>query len=129
MKKIIVLFGRGVIGKTRTLRMVIDKLEGKPLSYSTTDIRHVAFCKGKKVIITTWGDNEHEILENIAFMKKNEPFDVAITAARTYGKTHTPIELYAKEADCEILWLRKSFEEGDEQVINESYADKIVDVV
>lgn len=128
MKKIIVLFGRGEIGKTRTLRMVVDKLEEKPLSYSIADIRTVIQSQEKKVVVTTWGDNEGEILENIAYMRKNEPFDVAITAARTYGKTHAPIEAYAKEIGCDILWFKKTFEEGDERIVNERYADKIVDM-
>lgn len=35
--KIIVLYGRGNLGKTRTLRMVIDILNGEPISYTTSD--------------------------------------------------------------------------------------------
>ena len=58
MKKIIVLYGRGDIGKTSTLRMVTDMLEGKPLSYSRKDVREVYSYNEKKVVVTSYGDTE-----------------------------------------------------------------------
>lgn len=128
MKKIIVLYGRGDIGKTSTLRMVTDMLEGKPLSYSRIDVREVYSYNEKKVVVTSYGDTEAIMIENIAFMKAH-PFDVAITAARSYGRTHDKIKEYANASGCELVWLMKSYEDGDENAINKKYADKIIALI
>ncbi len=58
ISKVIVLYGSGNIGKTTTLRMVIDMLNKVELSYSRKDVRTTCHYKGKIVDITAWGDKK-----------------------------------------------------------------------
>lgn len=54
--KIIVLYGRGNLGKTRTLRMVIDILNGEPISYTTNDAQTICHYNDKTIAVATKGD-------------------------------------------------------------------------
>lgn len=128
MKKIIVLYGRGEIGKTSTLRMVSDKLEGLPLSYSKSDIRCYYQYLGKKIDVTTWGDNADEMNRNIDFMNSH-PFDISVTAARSYGRTHSLIKEYACNIGAELVWVHKVFELGEYNSVNQKYANKITRII
>ena len=126
-KKIIVLYGRGDIGKTDTLRMVTDKLEGLPLSFTQTDLRKQYVYEGKSIVVTTWGDNAAEMAKNIAFMKEH-PFDVAITAARSHGQTHELIKAYAKAIGCGIIW-KKKYAANNPTESNMEYAEMIMKLI
>lgn len=124
-KTIVVLYGRGNVGKTSTLRILSDILLGLPVSYSPDDVRLVCYYRGLKVAIATWGDNEDEVVHNINFFREHNA-DIGITAARTYGRTHAAIENYADEVGAKIVWMKKYWEDGDMRAINHKYADRIM---
>lgn len=131
--KIIVLYGSGNIGKTTTLCMMIDMLNGAELSYSRKDVRTTCHYKGKIVDITTYGDNKFELLKNVKYFREHH-CDIAITAARSYGGTHDVIREYAKEigldAEKDIVWVKKEVSENREgnkmEEINKNDAYRIV---
>ena len=127
-KHIIALSGRGSIGKTRTLRMVIDMLNGIELTYEKHDIRTTCHYHGKTICVTTPGDNRWEISKNIDYFNEH-PCDIAIMATRTRGATISTLASYAEQIDAPITWIRKTYESGDENSINERYAHKIVNEV
>ena len=127
-KHIIALSGRGSIGKTRTLRMVIDLLNGVDLSYEKRDARTTCHYHGKTICVTTPGDNGAEISKNIDYINAN-PCDIAIMATRTKGATVSTLINYAEQIDAPIIWIRKTYESGDENTINERYARQIVNEV
>ena len=89
--KIIVLYGRGNLGKTRTLRMVIDKLNHESISYATCDKQTICHHNDQTIAIATKGDNAAELRANVSYFKSH-PCDIAITAARSRGGTHDVIK-------------------------------------
>ena len=127
-KHIIALSGRASIGKTRTLRMVIDMLNGVELTYEKHDTRTTCHYHGKTICVTTPGDNGWEISKNIDYINSH-PCDIAVMATRTRGATITTLTNYAEQIDAPIHWIRKAYETGDENTINERYAQQIVDRV
>lgn len=122
------MYGRGEIGKTRTLRMVLDLINGVDFSYAIDDIRATCTYNNQVVDITTWGDNRDELLNNVSYFKEN-PCDIAITAARKFGSTHEIIRNFAAETGAEIVWVYKRPELGDEWAINEKYARHIMSLL
>lgn len=126
--KIIVLCGRGNLGKTRTLRMVIDKLNGEPISYATCDIQTICRHNDQIIAIATKGDNAAELRANVSYFKSH-PCDIAITAARSRGGTHDVIKAYAKETGAEVVWIYKRAEAGDENVVNLKWAERVVEAI
>lgn len=131
--KVIVLYGSGNIGKTTTLRMVIDMLNRDELSYSRKDVRTTCHYNGKIVDIATWGDNRSELLKNVKYFREHH-CDIAITAARSYGGTHDVIREYAKEigldVEKDIVWVKKEVsgnrESNKMEEINKNDACRIV---
>lgn len=123
--KIIVLYGRGNLGKTRTLRMVIDKLNHESISYATCDIQTICHHNAQTIAIATKGDNAAELRANVSYFKSH-PCDIAITAARSRGGTHDVIKAYAKETGAEVVWIYKRAEAGDENAVNLKWAERVV---
>ena len=123
--KIIVLNGRGNLGKTRTLRMVIDKLNHESISYATCDIQTICHHNAQTIAIATKGDNAAELRANVSYFKSH-PCDIAITAARSRGGTHDVIKAYAKETGAEVVWIYKRAEAGDENAVNLKWAERVV---
>lgn len=123
--KIIVLYGRGNLGKTRTLRMVIDKLNHESISYATCDIQTICHHNAQTIAIATKGDNAAELRANVSYFKSH-PCDIAITAARSRGGTHDVIKAYAQETGAEVVWIYKRAEAGDENVVNLKWAERVV---
>lgn len=126
--KIIVLYGRGNLGKTRTLRMVIDKLNHESISYATCDIQTICHHNAQTIAIATKGDNADELRANVSYFKSH-PCDIAITAARSRGGTHDVIKAYAQETGAEVVWIYKRAEAGDENVVNLKWAERVVEEV
>lgn len=126
--KIIVLYGRGNLGKTRTLRMVIDKLNHESISYATCDIQTICHHNAQTIAIATKGDNAAELRANVSYFKSH-PCDIAITAARSRGGTHDVIKAYAKETGAEVVWIYKRAEAGDENVVNLKWAERVVEAI
>lgn len=127
-KHIIALSGRASIGKTRTLRMVIDMLNGVELTYEKCDTRTTCHYHGKTICVTTPGDNGTEISKNIDYINTH-PCDIAIMATRTKGATISTLTNYAEQIGAPVIWIRKTYESGDENTINERYARQIIDEV
>lgn len=126
--KIIVLYGRGNLGKTRTLRMVIDRLNNAPISYATCDIQTICRHNDQIIAIATKGDNAAELRSNISYFK-SRPCDIVITAARSRGGTHDVIKSYAQETGAEVVWIYKRTETGDENAVNLKWAERVVEEV
>ena len=126
--KIIVLYGRGNLGKTRTLRMVIDKLNHESISYATCDIQTICHHNAQTIAIATKGDNAAELRANVSYFKSH-PCDIAITAARSRGGTHDVIKAYAQEIGAEVVWIYKRAEAGDENAVNLKRAERVVEEI
>lgn len=126
--KIIVLYGRGNLGKTRTLRMVIDKLNHESISYATCDIQTICHHNAQTIAIATKGDNAAELRANVSYFKSH-PCDIAITAAHSRGGTHDVIKAYAQETGAEVVWIYKRAEAGDENAVNLKWAERVVEAI
>ena len=126
--KIIVLYGRGNLGKTRTLRMVIDKLNHESISYATCDKQTICHHNDQTIAIATKGDNAAELRANVSYFKSH-PCDIAITAARSRGGTHDVIKAYAQEIGAEVVWIYKRAEAGDENAVNLKRAERGVEEI
>lgn len=123
--KIIVLYGRGNLGKTRTLRMVIDKLNHESISYATCDIQTICHHNAQTIAVATKGDNAAELRANVSYFKSH-PCDIAITAARSRGGTHDVIKAYAQETGAEVVWIYKRAEAGAENAVNLKWVERVV---
>ena len=126
--KIIVLYGRGNLGKTRTLRMVIDKLNGEPISNAKYDTQAICHYNDLTIAVATKGDNATELRSNISYFK-SRPYDIVITAARSRGGTHDVIKAYAQETGAEVVWIYKRVEAGDENAVNLKWAERVVEEI
>lgn len=126
LHRIIVLCGRGNLGKTRTLRMVIDKLNGESISYATRDTKTICHYNDQTIAIATKGDNAAELRANVSYFKFH-PCDIAITAARSRGGTHDVIKAYAQESGAEVVWIYKRVEIGEENAVNLKWAEKVIE--
>lgn len=128
LPQIIVLYGRGNLGKTRTLRMVIDILNGEPISYTTSDALTICHYNDKTIAVATKGDNAAELRSNVSYFKSH-PCDIAITAARSRGGTHDVIKAYAQETGAEVVWIYKRAEAGAENAVNLKWAERVVEAI
>lgn len=126
--KIIVLYGRGNLGKTRTLCMVVDKLNHEPISYATCDIQTICRHNDQTIAVATKGDNAAELRSNVSYFN-SPPCDIAITAARSRGGTHDVINSYAQETGAEVVWIYKRAEAGDENAVNLKWAERVVEEI
>ena len=126
LHRIIVLCGRANLGKTRTLRMVIDKLNGESISYATRDTKTICHYNDQTIAIATKGDNAAELRANVSYFKFH-PCDIAITAARSRGGTHDVIKAYAQETGAEVVWIYKRVEIGEENAVNLKWAEKVME--
>lgn len=126
LHRIIVLCGRGNLGKTRTLRMVIDKLNGESISYATRDTKTICHYNDQTIAIATKGDNAAELRANVSYFKFHH-CDIAITAARSRGGTHDVIKAYAQETGAEVVWIYKRVEIGEENAVNLKWAEKVME--
>ena len=126
LHRIIVLCGRANLGKTRTLRTVIDKLNGESISYATRDTKTICHYNDQTIAIATKGDNAAELRANVSYFKFH-PCDIAITAARSRGGTHDVIKAYAQETGAEVVWIYKRVEIGEENAVNLKWAEKVIE--
>lgn len=126
--KIIVLYGHGNLGKTRTLRMVIDILNGEPISYTTSDAQTICHYNDLIIAFATKGDNAAKLRANVSYFKSH-PCDIAITAARSRGGTHDVIKAYAQETGAEVVWIYKRAKAGDENAVNLKWAERVVEKI
>lgn len=131
MKKIIALYRRAETGKTSTLNLLIELLDKneKAEENRLTEDRRVSISYGsKKIAVTTWGDNEDELKENIKYFEKKD-CDILVTATRTRGETTEILNDYAKEINTEIIWIEKNLSASLEILINQTQAKDIKAVI
>lgn len=99
---VISLYGSGNTGKTSTLRLVIDMLINNGATISKTDPNNLDLTKlakeadvkccltntaGKKICITTSGDDGFQQTANKCFVHNCGSIDAWITASRNYGSS------------------------------------------
>lgn len=111
MKRIIGLCGKGNIGKTETLNLLIDLLTVAttgcvmPTPQPAGRDRDITFTyKGNTISICMAGDTETILKDNCAYFRKMK-CDIAISAARSRGKTHMALKNLAPSVSVE--WIRK----------------------
>lgn len=103
--------------------MVIDILNGEPISYTTSDAQTICHYNDLTIAVATKGDNAAELRANISYFKF---YPFAITAARSRGGTHDVIKAYAQETGAEAVWIYKRAEAGDENAVNLKWAERVV---
>lgn len=113
MKKAFALYGKGDIGKTETLNLLIDLLTvatvGGPMPTPAPkghDRKRVFLIKELRIGVATRGDNAYEVKENCNFFESNT-CDIVFTATRTWGGSCNEIEAYAKSKNAELKWEKK----------------------
>lgn len=93
--RVIALFGRGDIGKTRCLGHLINLIYQETMGcgylIEGEDARITLNYLGRRITICTWGDNEYEEAKNIELIRRENP-DIAIVATRTKGRTVELVE-------------------------------------
>ena len=134
--RIIALFGRGYIGKTRCLGHLINLIhrETKGCNYlfEGRDSRITLDYLGKRITICTWGDNDYEEGLNLEKIRLDNP-DVAIIATRTKGETVERVKRFCKKMGCEPKWVEKyvaSFDDiSGQEYLKNLQAEQLLDYV
>ena len=117
-KAIIGLWGPGGKGKSTTLNLLIKSLGGPE---GTVDQRVRLTYREKRIAITTYGDDEWQLKENIKFFDEKS-CDIYITATRTKGDTKKVLKKYAKT---DIIWIGKNYSDSLHDLINEAQAKEL----
>lgn len=109
-KKIIALFGRANVGKTSTLRRVLQSLEERPgatvdRQIDRVDIRAIILIDGLKIGIETQGDPTGRLAESLELFAR-EGCNVIICATRTSGRTMDAVKRH--EGVFRIKWIKKT---------------------
>lgn len=124
MKMIIGLYGKGGIGKSATLNLLIDLLEvattGCPMPVPRLKGRDrtKAFkFKGNIVGIGTSGDNRACVQKNCDFFDANN-CDIAISATRTRGGSCVRLEEFAKKYNIKVIWIPKNIAVQKQSQVN-----------
>lgn len=134
--RVIALFGRGNIGKTRCLGHLINLIHRETKGYNCLfegqDMRVTLEYWGQRVTICTWGDNGDEEQLNLNKIKQDNP-DIAIVATRTKGETVTMVEKFCYQNNCRLKWVEKYVANFDDisgqEYINNLQAEQILDYV
>lgn len=134
--RVISLFGRGNIGKTRCLGHLINLIhrETKGCNYlfEGHDARITLDYLGQRISICTWGDNKHEEQLNIDKIQQDNP-DIAVVATRTKGDTVELVERFCKERNCPLKWVEKyvaSFDDkSGQEYMNTLQAEQMLDYI
>lgn len=127
MKIVVGLYGKANIGKTQTLKSLInlfykenDETGNLVEIVPYIDVYRVIEYHDTKICIATGGDNKHIIDENCMNFHNNV-FDIAITAARSKGETLSTINDFAEAEEADL----KLFEKASSYNIGEKY-EKII---
>lgn len=116
------VYGDGTIGKTTTLKMLYQNMTGK----SPKSARLIGTYKGKRFCLCTAGDSRGIIERNVAFMKKNGPFDIFISAVNAKFDSYDASQYYFQEimekyvSSKYSLWVEKL----NPKVVEPNYKDK-----
>lgn len=104
-KVIIALWGAQDTGKTTTLRKLAQ--EFLSLIEEEGDIQIAFPYKGKRIVISTAGD-DRDTVEEGAYLLKALKADILVTATRTKGCSVDELEKFEREIDTKALWIYKS---------------------
>lgn len=106
-KLVIVLKGAPNSGKTTTLNYLIQFLQGieDPLTIEE-DQRVLISYQRKRVYVATLGDDDDETKESVRLFQEND-YDILVTAAWSWGKTHAPIDEYVLGHSVQAVKVRK----------------------
>ncbi len=134
--RVIALYGRGNIGKTRCLGHLINLIyretEGCNCLFEGKDKRITLDFLGKRISICTWGDNGYEEQLNLDWIRKDKP-DIAILATRTKGETVKMVERFCENNHYQLKWVEKyvaSFDElSGQEYLNNLQAEQLLDYV
>jgi len=113
-KRIVALFGPGSTGKTKTLKLLIDKLqalEGAVEIFRKSegdDILAIFNYKDKLIGIATGGDLKGMIADNFSIFIQHD-CDIVFSACRTRGETSRKVEDYANRLDTELIWAGNTY--------------------
>lgn len=132
MKKIIGFYGAASKGKTETLNLLIDllngvaKISGTPVKHWNGKDKQITFIyKGNIVSICTAGDNEDELRSNIKYFEK-EKCDIAISATRTKGATVDILHDFGEiKNKVRINWIKKIYNLPNKDTVNKQQAESI----
>ncbi len=129
MKKIIfALYGRGNIGKTSSLSMLIEMLQNHLITGPIEDQRVAFTYRGYNIAITTWGDYDEEVDGNVNFLETHS-WDIAVTSTRSRGKTCEIIIDYVNRIDAKLIWIPKCPNEDDVDGSNLQTTIKLYDKI
>lgn len=129
MKKIVGLYGRDNVGKSRTLYLFakllisngakflrsedvdIDFFNDNPTKKKgpACDFRAVFTLNGKNIGITTWGDNIYELEVNIQFLENGIECDFVFAATRTSKATPKALGEFADKHHAKMVWIRQKY--------------------
>ena len=134
--KIIALFGRGKCGKSETLGIYLRAIayeKANIINKKTIgkDTRECIVTSDITIDICPPGDNEAIVLDNISFFESN-PFDIAYTATRCWGKGCEALDRYAKQIGAELIWIKKPYndelDEGGQSEANKTLAKELFEL-
>lgn len=118
MKRVIVLYGRGMSGKTPTLNLLIDLLyvatTNNPMPEPQErwhDRRNFFHYKGKIIGIATQGDYGVDIEENGKFFIENS-CDTMFMPTRTWGQTCIALGAFSERNHIQATWVKKKYSES-----------------
>lgn len=119
-KVIITLWGPQDTGKTTTLRKLAQEFLG--LIEEEGDIQIAFPYKGKRIVISTAGD-DRDTVEEGAYLLKTLEADILVTATRTKGGSVDELEKFEGKIRTKAVWIYKSYltyDEGEDTVLKES---------
>ena len=106
-KLVIVLKGVPNSGKTTTLNYLIQLLQGiKDLLLLKGDRRVLIPYQDKTVYVATPGDDDDVTKESVELFQKND-YDILVTAAWSWGKTHAPIDKYVLDHGVQVVKVKQ----------------------
>lgn len=134
--RVIALFGRGNIGKTRCLGHLINlmyqEMFGHDYLIEGQDECATFKYHDQRITICTWGDNEYEERLNIDKIREDNP-DIAIVATRTKGETVENVKRFCEDNHYPLKWVEKyvaSFDDiSGQEYLNNLQAEQILDYV
>jgi len=110
MKRIIGLYGAANVGKTHSLRMLIEMIAhelGNEIEHQEiSDKKFTFIVNGKTVCICPAGDNGYEIGKAIEYVNQNN-FDVAIFGSRSKGEPANRLNAFVSECGFESVEWRQ----------------------